>query len=203
MDNQAISFADEIGMFAILQRSDPENKVFRELIRYDQVGSYERYEETEEENGQTRLRERGIKLHLLSPLDAGHLDADKAKKGLRAHPYIRHEIKVVFAKADKGGADYTINAIAHFDHIFGAHDNDTALFSFKGSKQQQRNFAAQKDLSDLIGGAIKAARSGQAEPDEALAAQFEKTQASMASANTGGMSVYSKRADDAEHQVSR
>ena len=197
-----ISFADELGMFAIVERSDPANKICHELFRYDQVDSYERYEEMVDDNGQKKVGEIGIKLKLISPLEANRLSLDQERKGLRAHPYITREIKVVFQKGESSSADYSVNAVAHFDAIFGVHDDETALFSMGGgSTQQKRKQKAGRDLSNLIGGAVNAVMSGADEPDKKLQNRFEEFQSSAAEANTGGMSVYSKRADDAEHQI--
>lgn len=44
---QAISFADEVGMFEIMDRDTSQKKEYHELFRYDQVLSYEKYVDTE------------------------------------------------------------------------------------------------------------------------------------------------------------
>ena len=201
---QGISFADELGMFTIVERSDPQNKVNHELFRYDQVASYERYVETEKaaEAGKPDVfKERGVKIRLLNKFDNVSMDMDKAKKGLRPHPYIRQEIKVVFSTSERD-TDYTDNAVYHFDHIFGVHDNESALFSFKGSKNQQREFKAQVDIAKTALGAFKAIKNGTLnEENEALKEQFGEMQQSTAEAQTGGMSIYTQRADEAEEKV--
>lgn len=201
---QGISFADELGMFTIMERSDPQNKVNHELFRYDQVASYERYVETEKaaEAGKPDVfKEAGVKIRLLSPRDNVGLDMDKAKKGLRAHPYVKQEIKVVFSTSERD-TDYTDNAIHHFDYIFGVHDNESALFSFRGSKNEQRQFKAQVDMAKTALGAIKAIKNGTLNEDnEELKEQFGTMQESTAEAQTGGMSVYTQRADEAEQKV--
>lgn len=201
---QGISFADELGMFTIMERSDPQNKINHELFRYDQVASYERYVETEKstEAGKPDVfKEAGVKIRLLNPLDNVGMDMNKAKKGLRPHPYIKYEIKVVFSTSERD-TDYTNNAVHHFDYIFGVHDDESALFSLKGSKNKQREFKAQMDIAKTIGGAIKAAKDGTLNEDnEELKEQFASMQESSAEAQTGGMSVYSKRADEAEEKI--
>ena len=201
---QAIAFADDLGMFAILDRDQDKRKINHELFRYDQVASYERYVDTEpasEPGKEPIFKESGIILHFISPLDHAEFDEAKAKKGLRPHPYVKREVKITFHTRE-GDTDYTDNAIAHFDYIFGVHDNETALFSLRGSKQQQREFKAQMDIAKAIGGALKAKKEGTlSEDNEELKAQMEAAKESSDAANTGGMSVYTERADAAEDKA--
>ena len=201
---QGISFADELGMFTIVERSDPTNKVNHELFRYDQVAHYERYVETEKSSEAGKpdvFKEDGVKIRLLNPRDNVGLDMDKSRKGLRAHPYIKHEIKIVFRTSERD-TDYSDNAVHHFDYIFGVHDDETALFSFRGSKNQQREFKAQVDIAKTALGAFKAVKDGTLNEDnEALKEQFSAMQQSTAEAQTGGMSIYTQRADEAEEKI--
>ena len=147
------------------------------------------------------FKEAGVQIRLLSPRDNVGLDMAKAKKGLRAHPYVKQEIKVVFSTSERD-TDYTDNAIHHFDYIFGVHDNESALFSFRGSKNEQRQFKAQVDMAKTALGAIKAIKNGTLNEDnEELKEQFGTLQESTAEAQTGGMSVYTQRADEAEQKV--
>ena len=121
----AISFCDEMGMFTILNRNNPKNKTYHEMFRYDQVASYERYEEKDnptEPGKQPVVKEIGVIIRLLNAQDRVEFDSEKSKKGLRPHPYIKREIKVPIHKSDKE-VDYTDNIIAHFNYIFGVNDN--------------------------------------------------------------------------------
>ena len=92
---QGIEFFDDFGMFRIMDGSrDHKENYPKELFRYDQVASYEPYyEEAEpEEAGKPKVfHEGGIIIRLVGALD----DTTKMQKGLRAHPYITEEIKVM------------------------------------------------------------------------------------------------------------
>lgn len=200
---QGIAFADDLGMFAILERSDAKNKVNHELFRYDQVAHYEAYRDTEkpsEPGKPDTLKETGIIIRLLTERDNVGFDMDKAQKGLRPHPYIKREIKIPFSRSERD-TDYTDNAVYHFDAIFGVHDDESALFSLGGNKNKQRNFAAQMELAKTITGTYKAVKSGTLNEDnEELKEQFGTMADKADEARTGGMSVYSKRADEAEEK---
>ena len=56
-------------------------------------------------------------------------------------------------------------------------------------------------MAKLMGGAIKAAVNGETEPSDQLQEQMAQAQESAAAAETGGLSVYSAKADAAEQQV--
>ena len=196
----AIEFCDDIGMLSIFDRRNVKNKVNREVIRYDEIASYEYYKETDKpsDGGAETFKEDGVILRLVQPL--GFNDA-QAKKGLRPHPYIKREIKLCFRKSEKD-TDYADNALQHLDFIFGVHDSERGLFSFGLSKAQKRDLKATTDMAKIMGGIINAAVSGNADPnDPALQEQMAKAQESVADAKSGGLAVYSRRADEAENSV--
>ncbi len=65
------------------------------------------------------------------------------------NPYIKQPITLCFSKSESefNKRNYTVNVIQHFDHIFGVHDDQTALFSLRGSKDQQRQMKAAVDMN--------------------------------------------------------
>lgn len=205
LTKQGISFADELGMFAIVEKTDAQNKINHELFRYDQVAGYERYVEKEksfEEGKDDTFKEAGVKIRLYQPLDRVELDEDKRRKGMRPHPYVKREIKVVFSTSERD-TDYTDNAIAHFDYVLGVHNNDKGLFSIGGTKQWRMDIKAQSDIVKTAVEAGKAAKDGTLdENNEKVKEQFAEARQSADTARTSGLSVYSQRADEAEKKVS-
>ncbi len=201
--NQAISFADEIGMFEIMDRNTSQNKVNHELFRYDQVLSYEQYVEKERptEPGKPEVfKESGVKIRLVGIQDHIENDMEKANKGLRAHPYVKREIKVVFhTKEDE--TDYTDNAVAHFDHIFGVHDNESGLFSLGMNKKEKRDLMAGVAAVKTAMAAVKVAKEGEESLTEEKKAEIQKNMEAMEDAKTGGLAEYTRRADAAEEKA--
>ena len=196
----ALEFCDDAGMLSIFDRKNVKNKVNREVIRYDEIASYEYYKETDKpsDGGAETFKEDGVILRLVQPV--GYGDA-QAKKGLRAHPYIKREIKLCFRKSEKD-TNYADNAIQHLDYIFGVHDSERGLFSFGLSKAEKRDLQAKTDMAKAMGSVIKAAVSGNADPnDPALKEQLEKAQESISDAQSGGLAEYSRRADEAENSA--
>lgn len=200
---QGITFADELGMFTIIDRMSGKNKVNHELFRYDQVASYERYEEMNKptEPGQPEtLKERGIKLRLYGAADHIEMDETTSRRGFRSHPYVRREIKVVFQTSDNG-TDYTDNAVAHFNAIFGVHDDENALFSFGMNKKEKRDLMGAIAFAKTAGTAVKVARDGEASLTDEKKAELQQQMNAMQDAQTGGLAEYTRRADAAEDKV--
>ncbi len=200
---QGIAFADELGMFEIVDRNKVENKEYHELFRYDQVMGYEPYVEKDRptEPGKPEVfKESGVKIRLVGVLDRVEQDADKVKRGLRAHPYIKREIKVVFHTSEKE-TDYTNNAIAHFDYIFGVHDNENGLFGLGMNKTEKRNLMGQVAGVKTIMDAAKIAKNGEESLTEEKKAEIMKNMEAMDNAQTGGLAVYTKLADAAEEKA--
>ncbi len=201
--NQAISFADEIGMFEIMDRNTSQNKVNHELFRYDQVLGYERYVEKEKptEPGKPEIfKEAGVKIRLVGMQDHIENDMEKANMGLRSHPYVKREIKVVF-HTKEGETDYTDNAVAHFDHIFGVHDNESGLFSLGMNKKEKRDLMAGVAAVKTAMAAVKVAKEGEESLTEEKKAEIQKNMEAMEDAKTGGLAEYTRRADAAEEKA--
>ena len=197
---QAISFADEVGMFEIMDRDTSQRKEYHELFRYDQVLSYEKYVETEKptEAGKPEtFKESGVKIRLVGLQDHIENDQGKAQKGLRAHPYVKREIKVVFHTSESE-TDYTNGAIAHFNAIFGVHDDENGLFSFGMNKKEKRDFMAAVAGVKTAMDAVKAAKDGGDSLTDEKKAEIRQNMNAMEDAQTGGLSVYTRRADEAE-----
>jgi len=200
---QGIEFFDEFGMFRIIDDSrDRSGRYPTELIRYDQVASYEPYieEADAEEPGKPKVfDEGGIIIRLVGTTD----DTSTMQKGLRAHPYITDEIKVCFATNDRERENYlqyAENAIFHFDYIFGVNDDRRGLFSFGMTKKEKRDFAATVAFTKTAIDAVKAAKNG-GELSEEKKAEIQQNLNVMEDAQTGGLAQYSRAADAAEAKI--
>lgn len=197
-NKQSIEFYDHAGMFRIRDRNY-DDKYLKELIRYDQVASYEPYcdEAEPDEPGKEKLfGECGVKLTLVTPLD----DLQKLPKGLRPHPYITQELTVCVNDRDKhiGMLDVQ-HIIGHFDYIFGVHSDRKGLFSFGPTKQQQRQGDAFQAMGGLFKAAVSAAKTGQVSDE--TKAQFEDAMNKVDDAATMGLAQYSRLADEAEAKI--
>ena len=99
-----------------------------ELIRYDQIASYEEYldETPAKEPGQKpTLNCGGLKLKLVQPRS---ITEAQTQRGMHPHPYIKQELVICFSKRDRREIRLCHIARQHLDHIFGVHDNETSLF---------------------------------------------------------------------------
>lgn len=196
--NQSILFYDEVGMFRIYDM-DKDDRYAKEMIRYDQVASYEPYfdESEPEEPGKEKVfNECGVKLTLVGSMD----DVRELPRGVMSHPYITQEITIKVNDRDKHMGELDINQIIHhFNTIFGAGDNTKGLFSFGPTVQQKREGEALKAMTGVFGAAIKAARTGEVPADAA-----EKVQDAMNKADdaaTTGLARYTRLADAAEAKL--
>lgn len=200
---QGIQFADECGMLTILDRDNSKRKVNHELIRYDQIASYERYEEREKasEAGKPDVfKERGVKLRLVNAMDRIDDTSPMGKKGLRPHPYIKREIKVVF-NTKESDTDYTDNCVAHLDYIFGVHDDEHGLFSFGMNKKEKRDLMGAVAFAKTAAEAVKVAKNGEESLTDEKKAEIEQNMNAMADAQTGGLAEYTRRANKAEESI--
>ena len=200
---EGIHFFDDYGMFRIRHASrdrKPEYPV--ELFRYDQVAGYEPYldeREPSEPGKPMEFRECGLKLTLVGGLDV----PNEIRKGATGHPYITDPIKVPYAKSasDKEKAMHDLErTVIHFDNIFGVHDDRTALFSFGMSKKEKRDLMGAVGFAKTAMEAVKVAKAG-GEMSEEQIAQVQKNMDAMNDAQTGGLSVYTRRADEAEAKI--
>ena len=193
--NYGLAFCDELGMVAIINFKNKRQHT--EVLRYDEIASYEPYYDKTTQDGKEVLKESGI---ILRVLPAGRMmnDSDK-KKGLRQHSYITKDIKLCF-RTDEKETDYADNAAAHLDFIFGVNDSKRGLLQFGPTKEQKRQMTAGIEMAKLMGSAIKASASGEIDEDK-LKEQFETAGNAADLANTGGLAKYSKAADAAEAVV--
>ena len=93
-------FCDELGMLYIDDRTGGRGKM-PELIRYDQIASYEEYldETPAKEPGQEpTLNGGGLKLKLVQPRS---ITEAQTQRGMRPHPYIKQELVICFSKRDR------------------------------------------------------------------------------------------------------
>ena len=203
-NRQTFQFFDEHGMFIIRESSRDRNENYPvELFRYDQLAGYEPYFEDRapsEEGKPREFVEGGIKLTFIGGRDI----PNDIRKGAMAHPYITETVKVCMAKTDREREDhlkYVDNIIAHFDYIFGVHDAEKGLFQFGMSKEEKRNLQGNVAMVNTFIDAVKIAKSGQTELTPEQQAEFDKNKAMMQDAQTGGLAVYTRAADEAWNKV--
>ena len=201
-NRQTFQFFDDHGMFLIRDGSRDGKYPF-ELFRYDQLASYEPYFEDRapsEEGKPREFVEGGIKLTFVGGTD----EPEKIRKGAMAHPYITEPIKVCMAKNDSEREDnlkYVDNIMAHFDYIFGVHDAQRGLFQFGMTKEEKRNLQAGVAFAKTFAAAVKVAKEGEEALTEEKKAEIQQNMNAMNDAQTGGLSVYTRRADEAEAKI--
>lgn len=152
-------FCDELGMLYIDDRTGGRGKM-PELIRYDQIASYEEYldETPAKEPGQEpTLNGGGLKLKLVQPRS---ITEAQTQRGMRPHPYIKQELVICFSKRDRREIGYAHIARQHLDHIFGVHDNETSLFGRRMSKAEERELKGQMGMIGAMGAVASAAMKG-------------------------------------------
>ncbi|MBR3934780.1 MAG: hypothetical protein IKJ68_12860 [Clostridia bacterium] len=203
-NRQTFQFFDDHGMFIIRDGSrDKDERYPIELFRYDQLASYEPYFEDRDprESGKPReFVEGGVKLTFVGGLD----NPNDIRKGSMGHPYITDPIKVCMAKTDREREDnlkYVDNIMAHFDHVFGVHDSQRGLFQFGMTKEEKRNLKAGVAFVNTFVDAVKAAKQGEELLTEEKKAEIQANMNAMNDANTGGLSVYTRRADETEAKL--
>ena len=197
-----IEFCDDLGMFRIKYKNFTGRGKMNELFRYDQVAGYEEYydETPSGEPGKNPEFKGGGLIIKLYGKDMKDVSTEN-KKGLRTHPYIKREIKVCFSKNSRKDAEEAHRAKCKFDYIFGVHDSSKGLFDFGLSKEEKRQLQGAVGMANVFGAAIKAAKGEDALTNE----DREKLKTSMNDAQnaaTGGMAVYSRRADEAQAKLS-
>ena len=202
-NRQTFQFFDDHGMFIIRDGSRDRNEKYPiELFRYDQVASYEPYFEDKapSEPGKAReFVEGGIKLTLVGCKD----NPNEIRKGAMGHPYITEPIKVCMAKSEREREDnlkYVDNIIAHFDYIFGVHDSERGLFQFGMTKEEKRDLMGAVGFAKTAMEAVKVAKAG-GEMSEEQIAEVQKNMDAMNDAETDGLSVYTRRADETEAKI--
>lgn len=203
-NRQTFQFFDNHGMFIIRDGSrDRKENYPIELFRYDQVASYEPYFEDKapSEPGKPReFVEGGIKLTFVGSRD----NPDDIRKGSMAHPYITEPIKVCMAKTDREREDnlkYVDNIMAHFDYIFGVHDSQRGLFQFGMTTEEKRNLKAGVAFVNTFVDAVKVAKQGEEALTEEKKAEIQQNMNAMNDAQTGGLAVYTRRADETEAKL--
>ena len=195
---QSVVFYDDYGMFRVRDRNTSD-RYLKEFFRYDQVAKYEPYLEesdADEPNKPKVFGECGVDITLVGAAD----DMGELRKGLRAHPYVTETIRVCLNDRDKRIGELEVNqVICHFNGIFGVNDDTKGLFSFGPTKQQKREGEALKAMTGMFGAAIKAAKTG--EVSEEAAALAADAMNKVDDAATGGLSAYTRLADEAEANI--
>lgn len=203
LKEEGIEFCDNLGMFRIVHANYHGRGKMKELFRYDQVANYEAYiEETpsSEPGKEPEFEECGLKIKLLGGNMIG-INTEN-KRGLRPHPYIKHELKICFSKRDPKVFREAGYAVGKFDAIFGVHDHEGGGFLGLGrSKEEKREDAADVAMAATFGMIFKAAKEGAESFTEEEKARFAEHVKTIDDAATGGMAVYTRRADEAESRV--
>ena len=195
-------FANELGLFQIIDGKTNTNRKMPEMFRYDQVASYEPYtkKSTATADKPQEITESGIKIKFVCD-DAGRFG--ESNLGTYPHPFIEKELTICIAKSAYEHKDLKTSIsdiIAIFNYIFGVNDNVKGLFDFGLSKDEKRQISAITEFTKGVGSILNA-QQGDENAMEAAREQMQKTGEAMDDANTGGLSVYSRRADEAEKRA--
>lgn len=197
-DRMAIEFFDDAGMLRI-REWNWDDRYPKELIRYDQIASYEPFcnESEPSEPGKPKTFDNcGVRITLVG----NQTDTTTVQKGLRPHPYIEQELEVEVSNRDKHAGMLEVNQIiGHLNFIFGVHDDTKGLFDFGPSKQRQRELDAMKAMGGMFKEAIQAAKDG--EVSEEAQAKVQDAMNKVEDAATSGLARYSRLADEAEAKI--
>ncbi len=194
-NDMGIVMCNDLGMLYILDRTAGAREM-PELIRYDQIASYEEYmieEPAKEQGKEPAFKAGGLKLKLVQPRG---LTKEEESKGMQPHPYIKKEIDICFSKKDKRTAAYAHGAKQQLDYIFGVRDDEKALFG-GWSTAEKRDFQGTVGMLKAMGTITKAAVKGENALSEEQKANLKENLNAVNDAQTGGLSVYSRRADEA------
>ena len=200
-NGSGIEFCDELGMFRIIDDRVSGRGKMKELFRYDQVASYEEYyTETkgENENDPPEFDEGGLIVRLVGT----KTDLTNQNPALRPHPYIRDELKICFSNRERHEAEYAHIAKQHFDHIFGVNDDSKPLFGFGKSVAEQREEQSDIAMAQAFATVISATKKGGSGITDEVVEKMQDSMNAVNDANSGGLSVYSRRADKAEAKIS-
>ena len=113
---------------------------------------------------------------------------------------IKQELVICFSKRDRREIGYAHIARQHLDHIFGVHDNETSMFGRRMSKAEERELKGQMGMIGAMGAVASAAMKG-GQLSEQEKARFVENINLANDAQTGGMALYSRRADEAFAKV--
>ena len=95
---------------------------------------------------------------------------------------------------------YSCLLYTSLDHIFGVHDNETSMFGHRMSKAEERELKGQMGMIGAMGAVASAAMKGGQLSEQEKACFVENINLAN-DAQTGGMAVYSRRADEAFAKV--
>ena len=199
--DSGIIFADKIGMFRIVTSGAGGRKI-PEIFRFDHVAKYEPFIDYVPGNDK-EIKEAGVVLSFLNSRDTMF---GSNNKGLRPHPFVDKDIKIVLMKSPREKEIATLenmldHVIGHFNHVFGVNDAKKALIQIGLTKDEKRKVQAGTDM--LKGGiamikAAKAQQAGEEVDEEAIKEQLQQAADSAQDAQTSGLAVYSRAADEAE-----
>lgn len=127
---------------------------------------------------------------------------NKTEFRVNAYPSTPSQMGLVicFSKRDRREIGYAHIARQHLDHIFGVHDNETSMFGRRMSKAEERELKGQMGMIGALGAVASAAMKG-GQLSEQEKARFVENINLANDAQTGGMALYSRRADEAFAKV--
>ena len=147
-----VECADEIAMFRYISPA-ADKKVYKELIRYDQIKDYEPYYKNNTSSDGKKYAEVGLTIRLnCSRPKFGEAEGSVTGKGNRSyHPYI-HEIQVPTARNVDSFSSYGLKD--HLDKVFGVYEDTSVVGSIKSSfigtnKERQQIKVASEGLKAL------------------------------------------------------
>ena len=195
-------FADSIAMFEVIT-SKTEKKNYKELFRYDQIKDYDIYTVLNNQEGEKKYSEVGIKIdfYCKEGMDSiGKTDKEKAS----AHPYVE-TIKIYYGKNVDNDL-CTATAINHLDEIFLKEPRLKTLGrnikeAFTGTESERRNMKQGVDALKALGGLAKAKFSGDENAVETAKANIKDSIAGATNLATGNKLKYTEIADAAEKRA--
>lgn len=147
-----IECADEIAMFRYVS-PEADKKVFKELIRYDQIRDYEPYYKNNTSSDGKKYAEVGLTIRLnCSRPKFGEAPGSVNGVGNRSyHPYI-HELQVPTARNVDAFSGFGLKE--HLDKVFGVYEDTSVVGSIKSSfigtnKERQQIKVASEGLAAL------------------------------------------------------
>ena len=195
-----IVISQDIGMFQIVEKRKNPNRKLPELFRLDSLASYEPYVKMEKDDkGNEKPKEAGITLKFGKPVTGVQMGSEQSA---RPHPFIERDLVLCFAKNEKecNEQENTINGIVGvFDFLLGKTASRKPLFG--KSKEQKLQNAAVGELAKGMGAMLKAGKAmknGEAVDEEAVKDQLQKASDAFDDMHTGGLAVFTRRADEAE-----
>lgn len=198
-----VEFADEIAMFRYIS-PEADKKVFKELIRYDQIKDYEPYYKNNTSSDGKKYSEVGLTIRLnCSRPKFGEVAGSVTGQGNRSyHPYI-HEIQVPTARNVDSFSHVGLQD--HLDKIFGVYEDNSFVGGIKSSivgtnKEREQRKVAGEGLKAL-GNLAKAKITGNEEDAAKAADSMQTLKSDAADLATHNRVSLAKTANEVEDRI--